>query len=264
MRLWNLMTAKKAGVLQFERELLAQVGEGKWGTGEGRRVVWNENGESFVVGFERGVVVFGIDSKPKAVLRPVPERTKVQQMRFLPKTGELAERDVLAVSTEDGKVLFYDSTVLDEQADSQSLPQLPCIAKLGGEAAGITNRVKDFEILQLPPTAPDANLQLLVVTANSDGAIRLWTMSINELVQLQRPVSALSNGSNAAKDEVKQVGRLIGMVDSGNRITCLGAFVMSESKASKTGVQKDNEEIEDVVEGDEDTEEDEEEFKGLD
>lgn len=62
MRLWNLVTGKKAGVLSFERGLLAQVGEGRYGSGEGRRVLWTESGEDFVVGFERGAVVYGMVS----------------------------------------------------------------------------------------------------------------------------------------------------------------------------------------------------------
>ena len=62
MRLWNLVTGKKAGVLSFDRDLLAQVGEGRYGSGEGRRVLWTESGEDFVVGFERGAVVFGMVS----------------------------------------------------------------------------------------------------------------------------------------------------------------------------------------------------------
>ena len=60
MRLWNLVTGKKAGVLNFEKELLRSIGEGKWGSGEGRKVEWNSDGEEFVVGFERGAVVFGM------------------------------------------------------------------------------------------------------------------------------------------------------------------------------------------------------------
>ena len=59
MRLWNLINGKKAGVLNFGRELLQGVGEGKWARGEGRRVEWNSFGEEFVVGFERGCAVFG-------------------------------------------------------------------------------------------------------------------------------------------------------------------------------------------------------------
>jgi len=60
MRLWNLVTGKKAGVLMFERDILQGIGEGKWGSGQGRKVEWNGNGDEFVVGFERGAVVFGM------------------------------------------------------------------------------------------------------------------------------------------------------------------------------------------------------------
>lgn len=62
MRLWNLVTGKKAGVLNFEKTLLQAVGEGRWGKGEGCRVEWNSLGEEFVVSFERGAVIFGLVS----------------------------------------------------------------------------------------------------------------------------------------------------------------------------------------------------------
>lgn len=62
MRLWNLVTGKKAGVLNFNREILQSVKEGKWSSGEGRRIAWNPAGEEFAVAFEWGVVVFGIVS----------------------------------------------------------------------------------------------------------------------------------------------------------------------------------------------------------
>ena len=64
MRLWNLVTGKKAGVLNFERNVLQSVGEGRWASGEGRRVRWNGVGEEFVVAFERGCVVYGIVCLP--------------------------------------------------------------------------------------------------------------------------------------------------------------------------------------------------------
>ena len=60
MRLWNLVTGRKAGVLNFEKDMLQGVGEGRWGSGEGRRVEWNRLGEQFVVAFERGAVLFGL------------------------------------------------------------------------------------------------------------------------------------------------------------------------------------------------------------
>ena len=60
MRLWNLVTGKKAGVLNFERDLLQGIGEGRWASGEGRKVEWDSLGEEFAIGFERGAVVFGM------------------------------------------------------------------------------------------------------------------------------------------------------------------------------------------------------------
>ena len=60
MRLWNLVTGKKAGVLNFGRDILQGVGEGRWGSGEGRKVEWDSTGEEFAVAFERGVVIFGM------------------------------------------------------------------------------------------------------------------------------------------------------------------------------------------------------------
>lgn len=64
MRLWNLVTGKKAGVLNFEKGLLHDVKEGKHGSGEGRKIEWSPDGQEFSVAFERGVVVFGAVSTP--------------------------------------------------------------------------------------------------------------------------------------------------------------------------------------------------------
>lgn len=66
MRLWNLVTGKKAGVLNFSKEVLQSVKEGRWSTGEGRKIEWNLKGEEFAVAFEWGAVVFGIVGVPVA------------------------------------------------------------------------------------------------------------------------------------------------------------------------------------------------------
>lgn len=64
MRLWNLVTGKKAGVLSFDRSLLVAAGEGRWSKGEGKKVLWNDAGDEFVVGFEKGAVVFAMVKSP--------------------------------------------------------------------------------------------------------------------------------------------------------------------------------------------------------
>lgn len=216
MRLWNLMTGKKAGVLTFEREVLTQAGEGKFSSGEGRRIIFDEAGENFIVGFERGAVIFGIDdSKPKAIIKTNPA-TKLHKMAFLPSlSSEEQEQDksILTVSTEDGRILFFDvssaaSTPAPE--NSKSLPVCECIAQLGGKAANVSGRVKDFDIVPVPGSAGD----LIFVAASSDGAVRLWFVKGESISAAER------------KGVLTQVGKLVGVQESGSRITCLGAFAM--------------------------------------
>jgi protein MAK11 len=196
LRLWNLMTGKKAGVLNFDRDLLSQVGEGNYSSGEGRRVLWDEAGESYVVGFEKGAAVFGIDSKPKAIIKPSPP-TKLHQMRML----QLDDDATLAVSTEDGRVLFYSIDATSEPESALKLPSCSCTAEIGGKSVG--SRIKDFEILKVP--------ELLVVAAGSDGVIRLFS----------------------------QGGELLGKLDTGNRITCVGAFIMDGTSHEEDGQDED-------------------------
>jgi protein MAK11 len=62
MRLWNLVTGKKAGVLNFDKSLLQAAGEGRYSSGEGRKLAWGEDGEEYVVGFEKGAVIYGMVS----------------------------------------------------------------------------------------------------------------------------------------------------------------------------------------------------------
>ena len=60
MRLWNLVTGKRAGVLNFDKGILQEVGESKWSRGEGRKVEWSSAGTEFAIAFERGIIVFGV------------------------------------------------------------------------------------------------------------------------------------------------------------------------------------------------------------
>ena len=151
-------------------------------------------------------------------------------------------KDLLAVSTEDGRILFHDTTDLVETqptdlADKSDIPISKAICQLGGPAEGIIGRVKDFEILK-----PLGSKDFIVVTGSSDGAVRLWTVNESELVH--KPT--ISNGDvsvSAGKDDgevkgniaklpaTRQIGSLLGTYEAGNRITCLKAFVMSEPES---------------------------------
>ena len=213
MRLWNLVTGKKAGVLNFGRDILSAVGEGRFGSGEGRRVIWDQEGEEFAVGFERGIVVFSIDSKPKVKIAPLP-RTKIHQMHYLPSEQHSA---TLLVSTEDGRILLYDTnTTSSDESESakDEIPSSRLVAQIGGPAAGMTGRVKDFEIIATSATS------YIVVSGSSDGTVRFWSLDESELKEN-------ADAGKAKGFTALQVGKLLGSYSTGTRITCLRAFSMT-------------------------------------
>lgn len=225
MRLWNLVTGKKAGVLNFGREELMSVKESKYNSGEGRRVRWSPSGNEFAVAFERGAVIFGEDSKPKCKALPLP-LTKLHQMHYI-KAAEIGVNQ-LALSTEDGRVLFYAASKVDsmnEDGDApstDSLPDAQLVAQLGGKEQGVTGRVKDFEIVPIP-SEPEQAASLAIVTASSDGTIRIWHVN----------ASALVESRYASLKAPAQVGKLIGTYETGSRITCLKAFLMQAPRTDE-------------------------------
>lgn len=185
------------------------------------------------------------DSKPKCRILPSP-LTKIHQLHYvtLPATdGET--KDLLAISTEDGRILFYDTTdmvktQITTSASKLEIPISKAICQLGGAAEGLTGRVKDFEVLKPPDSEA-----FIVISGGSDGAVRLWTIDESELVDepsiskdLNEEVSISTNGDddkangNAIEQSAtRQIGLLLGTYEAGNRITCLKAFVMSEPES---------------------------------
>ncbi|OJD25109.1 hypothetical protein ACJ73_03521 [Blastomyces percursus] len=264
MRLWNLVTGKKAGVLNFDRKILESVLEGKYSSGEGRRISWDSEGEEFTVAFERGAVVFGIDSVPMRVLLPSP-RTKLHQMKYIDigmSSGN--KRELLALSTEDGRILFYSTKTSaqalfiaesNKDATKPSLPAAQLIAQLGGKDHDQASRIKDFEALPIKAQGCNDNKTFLVVTSSSDGAVKLWMLNEAEFPAAIEDggssgkekdksdsrsqkngissTSARARASASASSAVAQVGKLLGTYESGNRITCMKAFVMLEPAAGE-------------------------------
>lgn len=153
--------------------------------------------------------------------------------------------DVLAVSTEDGRILFYSTTRLSQSEPTEfglkpDIPLCTSIGQLGGAAENVTSRIKDFEILRSP-----GSQSLFAVTGSSDGAIRLWMLDDAELTDdglllagsvdndvhdSENAGAAFPSNDNAM---TTQVGSLMGTYEAGNRITCLKAFIMSQPESTK-------------------------------
>ncbi|MCJ1306368.1 hypothetical protein MMC25_000010 [Agyrium rufum] len=188
MRLWNLITGKKAGVLNFETDLLRSVGEGKRSRGEGRKVLWNPAGDEFAVVFERGIAVFGMDSIPRCRILPSP-RTKIHQVHYLTVDKQDSEQGtILAISTEDGRIIFYSThqpstSTANDQKTKADLPLCPPVAQLGANNPDSRIRIKDFESLEVPDCALESPRTFLLVTCSSDGAVNVWSVSGAQLLQ---------------------------------------------------------------------------------
>lgn len=220
MRLWNLVTGRKAGVLNFDRHVLTAIKESKYSSGEGRKIRWNPAGTEFAVSFERGVVVFGDDSKTKSTILPEP-LTKVHQIAY---TAVTEDKSLLALSTEDGRILFYN-TIVQTVDSSAPVKSIRAVAQLGGRAAGISGRIKDFKILQIEGDGND-NTGYIIVTASSDGSIKTWYIKKSEV------------NVETGEDKTVQIGTLIGTYETGNRITCLDAFVMRSASDGFGGLSE--------------------------
>jgi len=220
MRLWNLETGKKARVLNFERQALAEIGEGRHSTGEARRIVWGsaDGEDEFAVGFDRDALVYGMDCRPKCRLMQ-DTKTKIHEMCYVKTEGD---ETVVAVSTEDGRILFFSTAKENITApveekekettkkNARTLSSATMVAQLGGKEAGVTGRIKDFTVL--PVENEDGERSWFIATGGSDGKVRLWRLEAGDL--------------RSTGEQGKQVGKLLGTYETQNRITCLGAFVM--------------------------------------
>ena len=268
MRLWNLVTGKKAGVLNFGKELLIEIGERGYGSGEGKDVVWGSSvdaGEEFSVVFRKEVIVFGMDSRVRCrVLGTQASTTMVHRARYIVLDAEKADA-VLAVSTGDGRVVFFSTAERDlfpSPSPGGNMRVARQFAQLGGKDVDSSVRIKDFEILDLED---DAERSLLVVTGSADGSVRLWRVGLEGLRRARgealSPVSCSSEDEgNKQKDETetktrnnpRQVGEMMGKYETDNRITCLAAFVMiprPEGLENNEDEEKEGEDDESSKEG---------------
>jgi protein MAK11 len=242
MRLWNLVTGKKAGVLNFGRRMLSEAGEGKHCTGEGRKVVWGsvDGAEEFAVGFEKDVVVFGMDSVPKCRVMGAT-KTKIHQVSYLALDED--ESSVMAVATEDGRIMFFSTQaehLAQPESEETQLASAKLVGYVGGKDAGVAGRIKDFVLVR---SAVDTDA-VYVVAGSSDGKLRVWRLSV---AALQKACAA------APAKEEKQLGQLIGMNQTHNRITCMAAYLMIPRAE---GVEDSDEEFDDLEsEAEEDSEE---------
>lgn len=154
-------------------------------------------------------------------------------MKYVVRDPSTDDGELLAISTEDGRVIFYSTKKLrqPEEGSESSIPYAEPVAQVGGKQCGLPGRVKDFEILSLKEESLGGKDELLVVTGSSDGTVRVWKLNGTDL--------SPSDGANSST----QAGQLLGTYETGDRITCLKSFVMMGSEDPST-LQDSEEETE--------------------
>ena len=153
--------------------------------------------------------------------------------------------ELIFVSTEDGRILIYsaDQTHSEEVHISSSTNHIPNLAPIGQIVDESKSRIKDFEILEVGKSQ-NATEDVYVVSASSNGAIRVLSLDIKELfadavtlraVNQRRRTESENNGGgpSGAPTNVtgsalsKPIVKILGTYETGHRITCLKAFLMS-------------------------------------
>ncbi|KAI9718334.1 MAG: hypothetical protein M1828_006736 [Chrysothrix sp. TS-e1954] len=262
MRLWNLVTGAKAGVLDFDRRTLAKLNGGKkdlgWREGEGRKIVWRDDGQQFAIAFERGVLLFGLDCIVQGYFA-LDGRKKVGQIRYLPSMSEdnaTAEQDlgasdavdgvtqtrsILALSSEDGRLLFLDALVRADTdvgdanfaaSDDQGPRSIALLCELEVPYDGPRTRIKDFMVV--PEPAPgDLGAWLHIIAACSDGRVHLLHLQSSDVKcpSIQPVANGMNSNTSGSAEQitngpVRKVGTLLGTYETGHRITCLTAFTL--------------------------------------
>lgn len=174
--------------------------------------------------------------------------TKIHRLRYVNFGSEKdtdTANELLAASTEDGRVILYSTKETHPSDDAESLiPDATVRAQLGGKPSGLGGRVKDFEILSL--TGIDAwRDQFVLLACGSDGAFRVWLLRAEEL---QPNYVTHKEGVKSSASTPRQIGTLLDTYETGDRITCMVAFVMQQpEEPSATG---DSASESDVVEED--------------
>ena len=142
----------------------------------------------------------------------------------------------LAISTEDGRVIFFAADSNHTLNPASQIPDWPAIGQIGGGIENFGSRIKDFEYLTVLGEQSQVRTRLMV-TGSSGGVIGVWKLELlsnlgalhssgqivdaPEAINGQKPDWTMS-------ENIPAIGQLLGKYEVGNRITCLKAFLSVE------------------------------------
>ncbi|EPS35756.1 hypothetical protein H072_10714 [Dactylellina haptotyla CBS 200.50] len=276
VRMWNLMTGRKAGVLVFPRSIPRLI----TGLGDGIKVTWRPGGkEGYAVMFERGVVLFGVDSEVRGKIVTTPV-TKVHNIKFLEVEINNETQEVCFVATEDGRVVVYsipkegetkkaDEEGKEEEGEEDEIK--PFVIDTITPPSSDKSRIKDFDIL--PHPSADQKSKYFLTTANSEGIIRVYTLDFANIhikggaqpkkQKVEKDPESKNDDSETDGVQIQTTGfaQMAGEYSTDRRITCLTTAELDESAV---GIVKDGQD-EDLDDSESDSEEeDDDKYKDKD
>lgn len=157
IRLWNLMTAKKAGVLKMKgKDHLGQLGE---------FVRWTRSGKNFVVALLNQIFIYELDNEAHLVNK-LKYSSTLMCMEIIVVDGT----EYMVTGHGDGSIEFLDlSRVLDVDKTNPNIDPAFVLR-------GHLNRVKDISFFT---NEADAHGVPYLVSVSSDGRIVVWDLREN-------------------------------------------------------------------------------------
>lgn len=150
VRLWNLMTAKKAANLKIKND---------WQSGEFVR--WSLSGDYFFVGLLNKILVY--KTSDAQIIKEVPFKATLMHIEIY----KVEDVEYAVVGLGNGSLEFYDINDLTTESDEQPEP----IFKLVGH----TNRIKDFKLYKVKD-------ETYLISISSDGNIVVWDLALKDQV----------------------------------------------------------------------------------
>lgn len=177
IRLWNLMTAKKAAVLKIKgRDHLGHSGQ---------FVRWSSNGQFFVVGLNNLILLY------KTSTAKIAKKLKFKSTLMCIEIVKFDNKEWMIIGFGDGLIGFYDFEEIiesleegdgkdkdneDAVADSNENTSIDAVFSLRGH----TNRIKDVQFYQ----SVDTQDIPFLISVSSDGKVVIWNLSIKDQVAI--------------------------------------------------------------------------------
>lgn len=161
LRLWNLMTAKKASALKLNKREHGELFKCAWA---------GENGKYFILGFDRKIVIYSIETS-----RPIGRVLKLNSGLQNLAVYSVNDVEYVVASLSNGVIIFVPVEELTKESEDElTLSELPESAfKLVGHGV----RVKDFSFFEYEPSGVK-----YMTSVSSDGNIVVWDLNTRDQV----------------------------------------------------------------------------------